>query len=258
MTDAPRIIRDNQDLLQNYRDLRGGDIVCCRVRLRPGEDHLLFDLLRRGIIGIPSLTSQLCSRSKSFQARLYGPLMIPGTTVIYTIHDLLDTVNSYARAGFGEVVVKLEGRNAGMGVLKYRSLEDVYSQSALGQLPYPYVVQPFIDGCRDLRIIALADYWEAYERNNPDNFRNNLHCGGLSRPVVLTHEQRALCTKIMEQADFPYAHIDLRVTGENKCFFGEINLRGGLRGAQITPENYQERVEKIDKDRCAALIKKNA
>ncbi len=258
MTDAPRIIRDNHNLYKHYQDLRAGDIVCCRIRLRPGEEHLLFDLSRRGIIGVPSLTSQMCSRSKCFQARLYGSLMIPGTTVIYTIHGLLDTVNSYARAGFGEVVVKLEGRNAGLGVLKYRSIEDVYSQSALGQIPYPYVVQPLIDGCRDLRIIALADYWEAYERHNPDNFRHNLHCGGVSRPAVLTQEQRALCTNIMAQADFAYAHIDLLMTGEEKCYFAEINLRGGLRGAQITPEKYQERLKKIERECCAAIIGERA
>lgn len=258
MTDAPRIISDNKSLFKLYQDLHAGDIICCRIRLRPGEDHLLFDLLRRGIIGVPSLISQMCSRSKCFQARLYGPLMIPGTTVIYTIHDLVDTVNSYARAGSGEVVIKLEGRNAGLGVLMYRSIEDVYSQSALGQIPYPYVIQPLLDGCRDLRIIALADYWEVYERINPDNFRNNMHCGGVSRPIVLTPELRAFCTNIMEQADFPYAHIDLLISGDEQVYFGEINLRGGLRGAEITPEKYQERVKKIEKECCAAIIGERA
>jgi len=184
--------------------------------------------------------------------------MIPGTTVIYTIHDLLESVNDYAKAGVGGMVVKLEGKNAGLGIFKYRSIEDVYSQSALNQIPYPYVIQPFIDGCRDLRIVALGEYWEAYERNNPDNFRNNLHCGGTAEPAVLTGDQRELCIRIMEQADFPYAHIDLLLTEDNKSYLSEINLRGGLRGAQITSEKYKQWIEKIEVEYCDRIIRQRA
>ncbi len=254
MTDGPRIITDNQSLFKHYGNLQAGDIICCRIRLRPKEEHLLLDLCRRKIIGIPSLTSQLCSRSKSFQARLFSWAMIPGTAVIYTIHDLLEVVNRYTGEGTTEVVVKLEDKNAGLGIFRYRSIEDVYTQSALGQLPLPFVVQPFIDGCRDLRIIALGDYWEAYERYNPDNFRNNLHCGGSPIPVVLTDEQRQLCTRVMEQEDFPYAHLDLLVTENEKSFLSEINLRGGLRGARITAEQYQQRIRAINKYYCDRII----
>ena len=49
----------------------------------------------------------------------------------------------------------------------------------------------------------------------------------------------------MERGDFPYAHIDILVTGEGKSFLGEVNLRGGLQGAKITAEEYQKKVELI-------------
>ena len=254
MTAAPRIITDNHSLLTHYKDLKAGDIILGRVRLRPGEEHLLLDLSRRGIIGIPSFISQLCSRSKTIQARLCGWAMIPDTTAIYTIHDLLETVNRYTGQGVADVVVKLEGRNAGLGIFRYRSIEDVYSQAALGHLPYPFVIQPLIHNCRDLRVIVLDDYWEAYERSNPDNFRNNLHCGGTARPAELTEEQRELCSRIMRMNDFCYAHLDLMVTEEGRSYLGEINLRGGLRGSTITPEEYRRRISTIEKNCCEKAV----
>ena len=250
MTAVPRIITDSQSLFSHYQDLKKGDIVLGRIRLRPHEEYLLLDLCRRGIVGIPSFVSQLCSRSKTMQARLYEWAMIPGTTVVYTIHDLLETVNRYSGKGVEEVVVKLEGRNAGLGIFRYQSIEDVYTQSALGQMPYPYVVQPLVEKCRDLRIIVLDNYWEAYERYNPDNFRNNLHCGGKARTVELTPEQRKFCTRIMNQNDFYYAHLDLMVTEAGTSYLGEINLRGGLRGARISPEDYRQRINAIEKRCC--------
>ena len=257
MTAVPRIITDSHSLFSHYKDLTKGDIVLGRIRLRPGEECLLLDLCRRGIVGIPSLVSQLCSRSKTMQARLYEWAMIPGTAVVYTIHDLLDTVNRYSGEGVEEVVVKLEGRNAGLGIFRYQSIEDVYTQSALGQIPYPYVVQPFVENCRDLRIIVLDKYWEAYERYNPGNFRNNLHCGGKARAVELTPEQQELCTRIMNQADFYYAHLDLMVTEAGASYLGEINLRGGLRGARISPEDYRQRIKAIEKRCCASAALKH-
>ena len=65
MTAVPRIITDSHSLFSHYQDLTKGDIVLGRIRLKPGEEYLLLDLCRRGIVGIPSLISQLCSRSKT-------------------------------------------------------------------------------------------------------------------------------------------------------------------------------------------------
>jgi glutathione synthase/RimK-type ligase-like ATP-grasp enzyme len=250
----PRIIRDNSSLFQHYNELEPGDIICCRLRLKPGEEHLLLDLSRRGINVIPSLTSQLCSRSKAFQTRLFSWAMVPATTVIYTLHDLLQAMADFGQRGVSKVVVKLEGKNGGHGVFLYQSIEDIYSQSALGSIPYPYVIQPFVSDCRDLRVIVIDDYWETYERSNPHNFRHNLHCGGTPAPVALSAEQQALCRRVMEQGDFRSAHIDLMITADGQIYFTEINLRGGLRGARISPEEYQQRLAELYERWCKSLV----
>lgn len=247
LTSQPRIFTENSELLSVYHELAAGDIITCRLRLKYEEEHLLLDLVERGVQLIPSATSQLASRSKTFQARLLGPLMIPHTVVIYDIHGLLETVSLYGRHSINKVVLKHDRKNAGLGIHLFQSIEDVYTQAANNVLPYPFVLQPFITDSVDVRVIFLDDYVEAYERRNPDNFRNNLHCGGEAINYPLTQHQMTLCRKAMQRGSFPYGHLDLMVTKEGETYLAEINLRGGIRGAVIGPENYRKRVQAIEK-----------
>jgi len=241
----PRIIRDNTTLFASYNELQSGDIVVGRVRLKPGEEHLLFDLDSRGIILIPSASAQLCSRSKVYQTRLLGSFMVPGTRAVYDIHDVMELVSAYGRQGVGRVVCKLDRANAGLGILLYSSIEDVYNQAILGTLPFPFAVQPFVEKARDVRVVLLGDYVEAYQRINTDNFRNNLHCGGQGKSWQLSSEQLNLCWQVMERAGFIYGHIDLLLRPDDKVFLNEINLRGGLRGAKIGQQEYLEAVASL-------------
>ena len=50
----------------------------------------------------------------------------------------------------------------------------------------------------------------------------------------------------MKQTDFYYAHLDLMVTEGGASYLGEINLRGGLRGARISPQDYRQRIKAAD------------
>jgi len=250
----PRIIRDNKALFECFDRLRSGDIVVGRVRLRPAEENLLLDLAVRGIVLLPSATSQICSRSKIFQARILGRFMIPGTAPVYDMHDMMRLVTEYGRRQVGRVVCKLDRANGGLGVLRYVSIEDVYSQAALGVLRFPFLVQPFLDDCRDVRVVILGDLIEAYRRHNPYNFRHNLHCGGTSSSWELSKEQLELCRQVMERAGFPYAYIDLLVTSSGDSWLSEINLRGGLRGARISQQDYLRAVEKIHADLLAGQL----
>ncbi len=242
---APRLITDNRSFFEQYEDLVPGDIVAGRIRLHPGEEHILLDLQARGILLVPSATSQLLSRSKVFQARILASFMIPGTRAVYSIHDLMHTVADYGAGKEKRVVCKLDRANGGMGILLYSSMEDIYSQAVLGTLSFPFVVQPYIEGGKDIRVVMLGEYMEAYRRQNPNNFRHNLHCGGVSSPWDLTGRQVDLCRRIMQRADFPYGHIDLLITPSGETWLNEINLRGGLKGAKIPQEEYLDRVGAI-------------
>jgi len=240
-----RIINNNDFLQEHYADLCSGDIVLGRVRFRTAEEHVLLDLVERGVVLIPSALSQLLSRSKAFQARIFSSFMLPHTTPIYDLHTLLDTVNQYGRHEIGRVITKHDRRNAGMGILLWNSIEEVYSQASLRTMPFPFVVQPFYPDSRDMRVIVLGEYLEAYWRHNQYNFRHNLHCGGESVPCTPLAEQIELCRAVMERGKFLYAHLDLLVTSAGESFLSEINLCGGMRGALLSRDEYQERIEAI-------------
>lgn len=235
--------------------LQAGDIVCNRIRLKTQEEHLLLDLVERGITLIPSATSQLASRSKTFQARIFSSLMIPGTAVIYDVHGLLGVISQYQRMKNESVILKHDRKNGGLGIHLFKYTEDIFTLAANKVLPFPFVLQPFITHNRDVRVIILGDYIEAYQRTNPDNFRNNLHCGGKASRWELSEVQIALCREAMIRGGFPFAHIDLMSTDDGTTYLTEINLRGGIRGAAITPQEYCRKVESLYHDLIEKALK---
>lgn len=252
MNRPPHIIRDNFTLFKRYPDLGKGDIICCRIRLRPGEEHLLLDLSRKKVRAIPSLNAQLCSRSKTYQTRLFSAHMYPHTRVIYNRYDLMETISLFEQQALGKVVLKQEGKNGGIGIFLFNHIEELYAASLRSPLPYPFVVQPFIDNYRDIRVIILDDYVEAYERESAGSFRQNLHCGGVSRQYSLSVGQLDFCKEIMSSGEFPYAHIDLALT-DTACYLAEINLRGGLKGAALSARDYQQKISLISDQICEDL-----
>lgn len=253
MTDSPRIFAAGNRLLQHYQTLRCGDVICGKLPLKPGEEQLLVDLISRGITMIPSATAQLASRSKTFQARLFGPWMVAETHAVYDLHHLLELTNRYTGLGIDEVVLKQEGKNAGIGVLRYRGIEDVYTQAATSMLTFPFVIQPFVADCHDMRVLLLGDYVEAYRRRNPGNFRNNLHWGGISEAIDLPAEARRICLEVMKRGQFPYGHFDLLQTNAGQVYLAEVNLHGGIKGAKLSREEYCTKVRELENVLLAEL-----
>lgn len=244
MKKAPVIVYDNETLRKKYNDLQAGDLVVGRVRCRPEEEYILFDLADRGVKMVPSPISQLVCRSKVFQATIFSSWMLPGTVAVHDIHQLQNIMQLIEdnESGF---VTKLDRKNAGMGVFRWPSLEDIFNQVSLGVLPFPFVIQKFVPQCRDIRVVVLGDFVESYWRINDTNFRNNLHFGGTSKSCQLTGAQWSLCQEVMTRGKFPYAHLDLMVTEEGDTFLAEINLRGGTKGAKIGSADYREKIADI-------------
>lgn len=239
------VIKDNSTLRAQYDSLRAGDIFVGRLCLKPSEEAVLLDLTERGVCLIPSGLAQLASRSKALQAKIFGSFMVPHSRPIHGLHDLIETISNYQQHSITRVVTKHDRRNAGMGIHLWESIEAVFAQASFNNIPLPFVVQPFMPDSQDIRVIVLDDYIEAYQRHNPNNFRNNLHHGGTSKPHQLSDEQLEICRQVIKRGRFPYGHIDILVTAEGESYLGEINLRGGIRGAKITPEEYQQRVDAI-------------
>ena len=257
MKNIPAVIYDNDTLFRYYNQLSESTVICTRIRLKPGEEHLLTDLAERGVTLIPAATAQLASRSKVFQTRLFSDYMLPGTYAIYDSHTLLDTISLYREQQIKQVVLKRERKNSGLGIHLFSDIEDIYNQATGRAFDFPFVVQPFKPDCRDIRVIILDDFLEAYERRNTHNFRNNLHCGGTSTPFTLSEKQISFCRKVMERGRFSYAHLDLLLSQEGEYWLTEINLRGGLKGAKISGEVYRQKIETIHKQLLARQNPRN-
>jgi len=246
------VIRGNKELTKNYSKLKGGDLVIgmlgfrgITVGIRQNEECKFLDLVERGIVMFPSALSQVVSRSKVAQALLLNEYMLEYTCAVRDRRDLIEGINIYNIHKIGEVVTKQDRLDSGIGIHLWSSLEEVYTRACLKLLKYPFVVQPFITNFKDVRVILIGEYLEAYQRYNKYNFRQNLSFGGESRPYGLDQIQIALCKKVMERGRFPYAHIDLIITEDGRNYVSEISLHGNLHGAKITREEYFRKIESL-------------
>lgn len=173
--------------------------------------------------------------------------MVENSLAIYNSHDLLAATSSFQKNSITRVILKLDRKNGGLGIHLFDNIESLYNHVCGGGYPFPFVIQPFIACSRDIRVIILGEYIESYERTNPNNFRNNLHCGGKAIPFVLSDQQRNLCHQVMQRGSFPYAHLDLILLPDSSFRLLEINLRGGLRGAKLSGRDYEEKTAIIHK-----------
>ena len=240
-----RFILTNKEFRDNFSSLGEKDVLIGLLNIKPSEEYLFLDLVERGVRIFPSAISQLISRSKCLQASVYKDFMVPLTFVARDRHDMVQMINVYGKHNIGPVITKQNRFNCGLGIHKWESIEQVYNQACFGGLTYPFVVQPFVSGIKDVRVVILGDYIEAYWRHNPNTFRNNLFFGGNCGIYELSKDQLSLCEKVMKRGKFPYAHIDLMVKDDGTTYLSEINLRGGLKGARISTAEYELRIKAI-------------
>lgn len=227
------IISGGAELDAHFHELGPGDVVVGPLAARYLQGALAADLAARGVRCVPSLLSQLLSRSKTAQARVFTPWMTVGTCVVRRRAELMAAAGVLARLGVGAVVTKQEAMHCGHGVRRWEGIEALYNVVAFDQTAYPFVLQPFIANLTDVRVICAGEYHEAYRRENEFNFRANLAAGGRSRPFEIDADVKAFCRAVMERGRFPYAHIDLHLPVEGGCVLSEISLEAGISGARI-------------------------
>jgi len=241
------LIRSIIEFRRRYRQLAAGEVIIGVLALRPGEEIKVLDLAERGVAFFPPVLAQLLGRSKVAQAEVLGEYMLPGTFVAYSLGDLAAKLPEFQ--GLGAVIAKRDRAHLGLGVSLWPSLETLYSLAGLQGLTYPLVVQPFLDGARDLRVVALAGYVEAYERVNLHNFRKNLFQGGASQAAALTPAQESFCWQVMARGRFPYAILDLLLDPrDGSPYLSEISFKGGLTGARLSQAEFQRRVAALEED----------
>lgn len=235
------IVRAGRELEERFEELGPGDVVSGPLPSQYLRGALAADLLERGVRCVPSVLCQLLSRSKCAQALFFGRWMAPHTQVVYRRADLMEVLAYCARHGIGAVVSKQEGMHCGHGIRRWEHIEALYNVVALAPESFPFVVQPFLPGVSDVRVIVVGDYVEAYLRENLYNFRSNLAAGGAGRPLAMDAAAEILCREVMARGRFPYAHLDLHLTEAGGCYLSEIALDGGIAAARISREELNRR-----------------
>jgi ribosomal protein S6--L-glutamate ligase len=231
--------------MNNYDNIGCGDVFNGIIGSDRMKQFLMIDLLERDVLCVPSPLSQIISGSKVVQAFFLNKWMITHTRTILRRRNLIDAVSWYNRHKIELVVTKEDHMHCGFGVRKWDSIETLYSFMSMADSSYPFILQPLIENFTDIRVIIAGDYIESYTRYNPDNFRMNLAAGGSSSPFVLDEDKKNFCKDVMQRGKFPFAHIDIMVTTDNKCYLSEIALNGGLKGATISKEELDGKKQAI-------------
>lgn len=231
------IIRTNRELKEHYDELKAGDCFIGLLSFKKVKHRAFIDLLERGVRFFPSALSQTLGHSKVAQALVLRHWMVPYTLIIARRVDLMHAINIYNEHGISTVVTKEDHLQCGFGVHRWDSMEALYNHVSLNTHSYPFVLQPFLETYTDVRVIIAGDFCEAYTRENQNNFRMNLTAGGTSRPYTLTKAHLALCHSVTERGKFPYAHVDLLVTGDGHAYLSEVALNGGMKGARIARDD---------------------
>ncbi|MFN3920865.1 MAG: RimK family alpha-L-glutamate ligase [Caldimicrobium sp.] len=241
------VITTYSSLLKNFFYLKGEDLILTRLPIREENYALLFDLQARGVISFPSFLSQIISSSKVAQSMILKEFMPPYTYVITNQVSLLQVLQN--PPPYEKFITKKDRANCGLGIKLWRNLEEIFNHAGTPALEFPFVLQPFFEDWKDIRVILLGDkYVEAYLRENRKNFRQNLFFGGKASPYTLSSHELEFCEKITERAAFPYAHLDLAYIEGKGPFLSEINLKGGIKGARITVEAYEAIIRDIERE----------
>ena len=239
------IIRGNRQLEANYHHLSAGDVFIGRPLSGSLRLSLLIDLLEQGVHCFPPVLTQSLHGSKTAQAITLNKWMLPHTRAIRRRSDLMIAINDYGKHGIDAVVTKQEKMHCGHGVRYWENMEALYNVVGIDNTSYPFVLQPFQSGMKDVRVIIAGKYLEAYIRCNPSGFRTNLASGGYSEPYKINEVEEAFCRSVMKRGKFPYAHLDLQITEDGACYLAEISLGGGLKGAKINRKQLDDKKKEI-------------
>lgn len=192
------------------------------------------------IIEKPHQLAQNLANSKINQSIIFAKFMLPRTYIVKNNQQLLKTLTNFDMYEY--VISKNDKGSRGFGVKLWNNKEHLYCANE--SLQYPFVIQEYLFNPIDVRVILCGNYVESYRRYNKNNFRNNIANGGESSPYELSESQLQFCREIMFDGRFPYAHIDLLidkcVENQEKTYFSEIHLNGGIIGAKITDKALKE------------------
>ena len=187
-------------------------------------------LLEAGLKCIVDLKEIQVVRSKiaTYQRFAKHGIRIPDTMVFFKYSNREKLVE---RFGF-PFVVKPDSGLGGMGVELIHNREELDAYFETVQYGQAYVAQEYIATSkgRDIRVVMLdGKYYYSMERRatDPNEFRSNVHVGGVTEVYELTDEEKAFCERVASVINLPIMGLDLMI-GDGEFVLAEVNGFPGI------------------------------
>lgn len=194
-----------------------------------------FDLL-----GIPSILSSpalIRSRDKLRSLQIISKSGIGIPKSVFARHPKADDVKQLIQeVGGTPVILKLLEGTHGTGVIKADSISSAKSAvEAFSGIKQDLIVQEFIQEAngKDIRAFVVnGEVVGAMERSGQgDEFRSNLHKGGVARPIELDKKVKSLAIEATRLLGLTVAGVDLLLSSRGPLVI-EVNSSPGLQGIE--------------------------
>ena len=236
------IIEQNQFKIQ-YQDkiLPMPDVIIPRIGANVTNfgEKVIRHFEKMGVKTLTSSAGLLISRDKfkCIQHLIEHNISVPTTYFSDDLHEAERYVKY--KLGYPFILKLIEGTQ-GVGVFLIGDEEtaqryfDLYSDSR-----HKVILQKFVSESfgRDIRIIVVGDeVVAAMERvASNDEFRSNIHRGGMGKPVELSDEEKKIAISAAKTLNLKVAGVDI-IRSENGPLLLEVNSSPGLEGIEKTTQ----------------------
>jgi ribosomal protein S6--L-glutamate ligase len=170
---------------------------------------------------------------RSLQILSRHKIGIPQTTFVRDKKDVLPAIE---RVGGAPVIIKLLEGTQGIGVLLAETTKSAEAIIEMLQSQKQNVlIQKFVAESRgrDIRAFVVGDRVVASMRRvaQGQEFRSNVHRGGIAEPVVLDERYRETAVRAAQIMGLRVAGVDL-LEGKNGPLIMEVNSSPGLEGIE--------------------------
>ncbi|SEC33689.1 SSU ribosomal protein S6P modification protein [Tenacibaculum sp. MAR_2009_124] len=255
----------------------------CSVKLSQGKRQVIFegdDIIDEPDVIIPrigaSITGHGAAIVKEFEmndvfstARSLGILRaqnklrtlqimnrkhIPIPDTVFSVNT--DTIKEQIDLlGGAPVIIKLQEGTHGMGVILAETEKSAKSIiDTLHTMNTSFLLQEFIkeSNSEDIRALVVGDKVIASMKRKglEDDFRSNIHRGGIGSVVSLTSKEEEMAIKAAHYLGLPVAGVDL-IRSKRGALLIEVNSTPGLQGIEAyTKVNVAEEIIKYIERKC--------
>ena len=194
-----------------------------------------FEMMGSFCVNSSSAITDSRDKLRSLQILAEAGINMPITGFASHTKDIEGVIES---VGSVPLIMKLLQGTQGQGVVLAETKKAAESvMSAFRQLDADIMVQEFIKESRgtDIRAFVVGDYVVAAMRRtaNEDEFRSNLHRGGVIEPIAITEEESRMAIKASKILGLQIAGVDLMRSSRGPLIL-EVNSSPGLQGIEAS------------------------